>query len=112
MQTHNDPLCRREFLKTTTLAAARRPRRCGPRRRGGLLAPPRISYYMNGEIHVKSLGEPDGKPLTAGYMDFKPSWSKTGDMLVCFRRTKTIPSPSTGRVRSSSSTWMARGNTC
>lgn len=24
-------------------------------------------------------------------MDFKPSWSKTGNMLVCFRRTKDDP---------------------
>ena len=46
---------------------------------------------MNGEIHVKEVGKPDGKPLTTGHMDFKPSWSKTGNMLVCFRRTKNDP---------------------
>ncbi len=46
------------------------------------------SYYMNGEIHVNTYGTPEGKPLTSGYSDFKPSWSKTGDMLVFFRRLK------------------------
>ena len=48
----------------------------------------RSSYYKNGEIHVNILGTPEGKPLTTGYSDFKPSWSKTGDMLVFFRRVK------------------------
>lgn len=52
---------------------------------------PRISYYCNGEIHVNVIGQPEGKPLTTGHMDFKPSWSKTGDMLVCFRRLKDDP---------------------
>ncbi|MCL4201672.1 MAG: hypothetical protein KJ000_04205 [Pirellulaceae bacterium] len=51
----------------------------------------RISYYRNGEIHVNVPGQPEGKPLTTGYTDFKPSWSKTGDMLVCFRRLKNDP---------------------
>jgi Tol biopolymer transport system component len=51
----------------------------------------RISYFMNGEIHVNVRGRPEGTPLTTGHMDFKPSWSKTGDMLVCFRRTKDDP---------------------
>ena len=46
----------------------------------------RSSYYKNGEIHVNVLGTPEEKPLTAGHWDFKPSWSKTGDMLVFFRR--------------------------
>ncbi len=46
------------------------------------------SYYMNGEIHVNTYGTPEGKPLTTGHWDFKPSWSKTGDMLVFFRRLK------------------------
>jgi hypothetical protein len=50
--------------------------------------PLRASYYVNGEIHVNELGKPEGKPLTTGHMDFKPSWSKTGNMLVFFRRTK------------------------
>ncbi|HUT95479.1 MAG TPA: hypothetical protein VMY37_38850 [Thermoguttaceae bacterium] len=51
----------------------------------------RISYYMNGEIHVNEVGGPEGNPLTTGHVDFKPSWSKTGNMLVCFRRTKNDP---------------------
>ncbi len=57
----------------------------------GLRRPSRISYYFNGEIHVNEIGKPEGKPLTTGHMDFKPSWSRTGDMLVCFRRTKDDP---------------------
>ena len=52
----------------------------------------RCSYYVNGKIHVNVLGTPEGKPITAppvkGQEDFKPSWSKTGDMLVFFRRVK------------------------
>ena len=36
-------------------------------------------------------GQPEGKPLTTGHWDFKPSWSKTGNMLVCFRRLKNDP---------------------
>jgi Tol biopolymer transport system component len=51
----------------------------------------RISYYRNGEICVGELGKPEGRPLTTGHVDFKPSWSRTGDMLVCFRRTKDDP---------------------
>jgi len=49
------------------------------------------SYYMNGEIHVNVYGTPEGKPLTSGHWDFKPSWSKTGNMLVFFRRLKNDP---------------------
>jgi Tol biopolymer transport system component len=51
----------------------------------------RISYFVDGQIHVNLPGRPEGKPLTSGHVDFKPSWSKTGDMLVCFRRTKDDP---------------------
>ena len=55
----------------------------------------RCSYYKNGRIYVGVLGEPDGKPITVppvkGWEDFKPSWSKTGDMLVFFRRVKNDP---------------------
>lgn len=51
----------------------------------------RISYYRNGEIYVGRPGEPEGKPLTTGYTDFKPSWSTKDDLLVCFRRTKDDP---------------------
>ena len=48
----------------------------------------RGSYFKNGEIYVNVYGTPEGKPLTSGHQDFKPSWSKTGDMLVFFRRLK------------------------
>jgi len=51
----------------------------------------RGSYFVNGEIHVNTYGRPEGKPLTSGHQDFKPSWSKTGDMLVFFRRLKNDP---------------------
>ncbi|MBL7133093.1 MAG: ankyrin repeat domain-containing protein [Phycisphaerae bacterium] len=55
----------------------------------------RCSYYVNGRIHVNVLGTPEGKPITVppvkGWEDFKPSWSKTGDMLVFFRRVKNDP---------------------
>ena len=98
MKTHNDPLSRREFLKTTTAAVA------ASAGIGSALAPllarageagrpraPRISYYCNGEIYVTEVGQPEGKPLTTGHWDFKPSWSKTGDMLVCFRRLAGDP---------------------
>jgi len=51
----------------------------------------RGSYFVNGEIHVNTYGTPEGKPLTTGHQDFKPSWSKTGDMLVFFRRLKNHP---------------------
>lgn len=46
----------------------------------------RASYYKDGEIHVNVLGTPEGEPITTGHWDFKPSWSKTGDKLVFFRR--------------------------
>jgi len=55
----------------------------------------RCSYYMNGRIYINVLGTPEGKPITVppgkGWEDFKPSWSKTGDMLVFFRRVKNDP---------------------
>ncbi len=55
----------------------------------------RSSYYKNGRIYVNELGTPEGKPVTAppvkSWEDFKPSWSKTGDMLVFFRRVKNDP---------------------
>jgi hypothetical protein len=51
----------------------------------------RGSYFVNGEIHVNEYGTPEGTPLTSGHQDFKPSWSKTGDMLVFFRRLKNDP---------------------
>ncbi len=51
----------------------------------------RSSYYKDGEIHVNVLGTSEGKPITTGHWDFKPSWSRTGDMLVFFRRLKNDP---------------------
>jgi hypothetical protein len=89
MNTHNEQLTRRGFL-TTAAAFAGLPLIAGaaeavPSRRS------RISYYCNGEIHVSVPGEPEGKPVTSGHWDFKPSWSKTGDMLVFFRRLKNDP---------------------
>ena len=56
----------------------------------------RGSYYVNGEIHVNTYGQPESKPLTTGHHDFKPSWSKTGDLLVFFRRVKNNPDASKG----------------
>lgn len=53
--------------------------------------PYRASYYKDGEIHITVLGKPEGKPITTGHWDFKPSWSKTGDHLVFFRRLKNDP---------------------
>jgi Tol biopolymer transport system component len=100
MKTHNDSLCRREFLKRATQAtAAAAAAGMGSAAvplltRAGEASPargPRISYFLNGEIHVNAVGQSEGRPLTTGYMDFKPSWSKTGNKLVCFRRTKDDP---------------------
>ena len=53
--------------------------------------PYRASYYKDGEIHITVLGEPEGKAITTGHWDFKPSWSITGDHLVFFRRLKNDP---------------------
>jgi len=101
MKTTNQQLDRRGFLKKvsqagTTLAVyGGIARVAGPLiSRAGEAVPPtasRASYYMNGEIHVNELGRPEGKPLTTGHMDFKPSWSKTGNKLVFFRRLKDDP---------------------
>ena len=52
---------------------------------------PRASYYKDGELHVNVLGTLEEKPLTTGHWDFKPSWSKTDDRLVFFRRLKNDP---------------------
>lgn len=86
MNTHNEQFTRREFL-TTAAAFAGLPLIASA---GETTAPrrSRISYYCNGELHVGVPGQPEGKPLTTGYWDFKPSWSKTGDTLVFFRRLK------------------------
>ncbi len=60
---------------------------------GGILAADhattqRGAYAKNGELHVNTFGAPEGEPLTSGHQDMKPSWSKTGGMLVFFRVTK------------------------
>jgi len=55
----------------------------------------RGAYYMNGRIYVNEFGTPEEKPLIVppvpAQEDFKPSWSKTGNMLVFFRRLKNAP---------------------
>lgn len=53
--------------------------------------PYRASYYKDGAIHITVLGQPEGKAITTGHWDFKPSWSITGDHLVFFRRLKNDP---------------------
>ncbi|MBM3880372.1 MAG: hypothetical protein FJ387_11760 [Verrucomicrobia bacterium] len=101
MKTITRPLNRREFLRraaqTTTMMAASTgiasvaaplSARAGE---AGLRRGSRISYFYDGEIHVGEVGQPEGKPLTTGHTDFKPSWSKTGNHLVCFRRLKDHP---------------------
>jgi len=101
MKAYPDPLCRREFLAWAAQATAAAAFAAGAGLaalplsvRAGEAPPkrsPRISYFRDGEIHVGEVGKPDGKPLTAGHWDFKPSWSKTGDKLVFFRRYKDDP---------------------
>ena len=101
MRPHDTQLDRREFLRMTTQTAATVVISAGlasttaplAARAGEAIPPPasRASYFVNGEIHVNELGKPEGKPLTTGHMDFKPSWSKTGNKLVFFRRTKDDP---------------------
>jgi hypothetical protein len=101
MKNLNERVSRREFLKEATQAGATVAAAVGM---GSVAAPfvacageteprpgPRISYYCNGEVHVNEVGKPEGKPLTTGHWDFKPSWSKTGDKLVFFRRYKDHP---------------------
>jgi len=96
MKRPHEQLDRRAFLRATAAAATF----AGIGQAAPLVAradqrvrPPgsRISYFRNGEICVGEPGKPDGRPLTTGHMDFKPSWSKTGNMLVCFRRTQDDP---------------------
>lgn len=91
----HDLSSRRQFLKHTVLATgatasfAAIVQHCAgePRTKSGS----RISYFCNGEIYVTEVGKPEGKPVTTGHWDFKPSWSLTGDLLVCFRRLKDDP---------------------
>lgn len=49
------------------------------------------AYALNGELHVNVFGTPEGRPITSGHQDMKPSWSKTGDWLVFFRLTQYAP---------------------
>lgn len=42
-------------------------------------------YDVDGRLHISLFGKPDGKPLTDGPNDLKPSWSMTGDKIVFFR---------------------------
>jgi hypothetical protein len=90
MTTSDERLDRRGFLKAATRTGAAAAF-TGINTAAALPRASRISYFRNGEIHVNEPGKPEGKPLTSGHTDFKPSWSLTGDMLVCFRRTKDDP---------------------
>jgi len=95
MNIPSEPLNRREFLERAARAAAATAAFTGLGSAAagtpGARLRPRISYFCNGEIHVSEVGRPEGRPLTTGHMDFKPSWSKTENRLVCFRRTKDDP---------------------
>ena len=87
MNTPNTQLTRREFLKRVAQATVAAPLFAYAAPRGS-----RISYFCNGQIHVNEVGQPERKPLTSGQpWDFKPSLSKTGNHLVCFRRLKDDP---------------------
>lgn len=101
MTKGNQTLVRRAFLGrvlratggavfSAGLTAVATPRRASADEPAAKLRS-RISYCCNGEIYVNEVGRPEGKPLTTGHVDFKPSWSRTGDLLVCFRRTKDDP---------------------
>ena len=101
MDNLNEQLNRREFLKKATettsvlaVSAAMGPALAPLLARAGAQDSPRrsrISYYFNGELHVSEPGQSQGKPLTTGHMDFKPSWSKTGNKLIFFRKTNDDP---------------------
>ncbi len=90
MKPHEEHLTRREFVKKVVQVTAAAPLLAHASEAVNPRAS-RISYYCGGEIHVNEAGKPEGKPLTTGHWDFKPSWSKTGNMLVCFRRLKDDP---------------------
>ncbi len=45
------------------------------------------AYTVNDSIYVNVLGSPEGKPVTSGYPDYKPSWSVDGKWIVFFRIT-------------------------
>lgn len=48
-------------------------------------------YSVNGELHINTFGAREGRPITRGHQDMKPSWSKTGGKIVFFRVTKFAP---------------------
>ena len=92
MNTPNQQLTRQEFLKRIAQVTVAAPFLAHV---GEAQPPhgPRISYCCNGQIHVNEVGQPERTSLTPGkpFWDFKPSWSKTGNHLVCFRRLKDDP---------------------
>lgn len=101
MKRHLTKIDRREFLRKAARTTAAVAASAGASSALASLATPaagptpsrasRISYYCDGRIHVGHQGQPEGQPLTTGHWDFKPSWSKTDDRLVCFRRLKDDP---------------------
>jgi ankyrin repeat protein len=77
-------------------AGGRRPENSGKTGRGSnaeaaTLTALKGAYARDGRIHVGMFGAPDGKPLTTGPADMKPSWSNTSGKLVFFRVTKFAP---------------------
>lgn len=46
------------------------------------------TYTVNDQIVVNEVGRPEGKPITSGFLDHKPVWSKTGGKIVFFRVKK------------------------
>ncbi len=93
VEQNADSLSRRDFVRSAALlsTALVGGTACSPALAAETKLRKRISYFRNGEIYVTQIGQPEGKPLTTGHMDFKPSWSQTEDLLVCFRRTKDDP---------------------
>ena len=43
-------------------------------------------YTVNLEICVNTSNQPEGKPITSGYPDYKPSWSPDGSRLLYIAR--------------------------
>ncbi len=98
--TIHESLYRRDFLKTTTQTTAG----CAVSASIGSAITPladcvndalrpqtsRISYCCDGQIYFSEPGSPEGKPLTTGLTDFKPSWSMKNNMLVCSAERRTI----------------------
>lgn len=94
MNADNQQITRRDFLEATAAFAGMTSAAAPLIVRASQAERPRasrISYYCNGQIHVNVPGQPEGEPLTSGHWDFKPSWSRTGGMLVFFRRLKDDP---------------------